>query len=421
MSAGALEAAVLVTGDEVLRGRIQESNAGYLARSLAERGVRTRRIMVVGDAMADLESGLRRLLDDGAGLVCTTGGLGPTHDDLTMAAVAAVAGRPLVLDREALAMVERQSGGIRRRFPASEATLRAIREKQATMPAGATVLPPIGTAPGAVVPVGGALVVVLPGPPWELRAMWEEATASAGPLRDLLARAGRPPAPVLRLEGVLESEFVEALAALPGEVAEDVGVYTKEGELEVIVGEPSAAALAAHLDEAFPGAVFSRDGRTVDEIVAGLLVERGEHLAVAESCTGGGLGQRLTVRPGASRWFRGGVISYDDDLKRGLLGVPPAIIERHGAVSAECATAMAEGARRVTGAEWGVSITGIAGPDGGTPEKPVGLVWVGVAGPAAAAAHELPRLRGDREAIRRRSITMALHRLRRALQAAPAA
>src|SRR5262249_22676313 len=211
-SAGALEAAVLVTGDEVLRGRIQEANAGYLGRSLAERGVRTRRVMVVGDAMDDLEAGLRELLAAGAGLVCTTGGLGPTHDDLTMAAVAAVAARPMVLDRSALAMVERRSGGIRRRFRASEETLRMIREKQAMLPDGATVLPPIGTAPGAVVPVGGALVVVLPGPPWELPAMWEAATASDGPLGDLLARAGRPAAPVLRLEGVLESEVGEARA-----------------------------------------------------------------------------------------------------------------------------------------------------------------------------------------------------------------
>jgi len=413
-------AAILVTGNEVLRGVIEERDARILARSLDARGVRVERVVIVGDARDDLRSALEELLASGADLVVTTGGLGPTHDDLTMEVVGEATGRPIVLDPEALALVEARGAELRIRSRASEATRAAVAEKQARLPRGARVLPPVGTAPGALVVHRASLVVVLPGPPWELEAMWE-AALGAPEVRAVLERV--PPAErrVLRVFGAIESEFVQALEGIDARARAEVeiGVCAKGVELEVSLRGPDGGAVAAverGLVAAFGGGVYSRDGRTVEAVVADALRGRGATLAVAESCTGGLLGGRLTAAAGASEWFKGGVIAYDDDVKRGLLGVPPEVLVRYGAVSAECARAMAEGARGAAGADWALSITGIAGPGGGTPEKPVGLVYVGVAGPGAADAHE-QRFRGDRERVRERSVAAALHRLRVALAA----
>jgi len=319
-----------------------------------ERGVDVARTVIVGDALEDLVAGLRDLLASGPGLVCTSGGLGPTHDDRTMEAVAAVAGRPLVVDAEALPLVRAAYGG-RARPGVGPETQRAIDEKQASLPAGATLLPPVGTAPGCVVQAGEALVVVLPGPPWELQAMWEAALGTRE-VRALLERAGQGPRRLLRLYGVIESQMVDALERMePGLLdSVELGICARAAELEVAIAAPAAQAAAAArmeqaLTEAFGEAVYSRDGATVEEIVARALAARGETVAVAESCTGGGLGARLTARAGSSEYFLGGVIAYDDSLKRGLLGVPAELLARHGAVSAECAVAMAEGARSAAG------------------------------------------------------------------------
>lgn len=416
-----MRAAIVVTGDEVLRGRIQERNAGLIARSLDAAGVAVERVEILGDDLDGLAAAIRATLASGVDLLVTTGGLGPTHDDVTMEAVAAAAGRPLALDAGALAMVEARTLAL----PGAPQVARAIHEKQASLPEGARVLPPIGTAPGAALELDGALVVVLPGPPWELEAMWEAARAEP-PVAPLLARAGGPDERVLRVHAVPESRAVAAFATL-GRDAWDrlrVGICARDGELEITVrsapGDDWAAeALEGRLGEAFGEALYSRDGAGVDEVVARGLIAAGQTVAVAESCTGGGLGARLTERPGSSAYVLGGVISYSDAVKRDVLGVDAEVLRREGAVSAEVAAAMAAGASRLLGSDWALSITGVAGPGGGSARKPVGLVYIGIAGPGGAGVEE-HRLRGDRRRVRERAAALALHALRRALEAAPA-
>ncbi|MEQ8833240.1 MAG: CinA family nicotinamide mononucleotide deamidase-related protein [Miltoncostaeaceae bacterium] len=409
-------AAVLVTGDEVLRGRIRDRNGAHLAAWLDDHGVALDRITVMGDDRACIGAAVRAALDDGSALVCLTGGLGPTHDDLTMDAVADALGVPLRLDRTALALVEERSRGIR----AHPAAAAAARTKQATLPEGAQVLPPVGTAAGCVVrDRGGGVVVVLPGPPWELATMWEAAVVAPGALRDLLEGALAAPERVVRIHRTPESRIVEMLGRpdAPPLGALRLGICARDVELELTMrGDPARArALTEHLRTGLGEAVYSDDGASVDEIVAGGLAATGQTVSVAESCTGGGLGARLTEGPGASAHFLGGVIAYDNSVKTGVLGVAPKVIEAHGAVSAECAEAMARGVARACGTDWGLSVTGVAGPGGGTPDKPVGLVFIGRAGPGGAVTVEEHRLRGDREMVRRRSVAAALHLLRRGL------
>jgi nicotinamide-nucleotide amidase len=373
---------------------------------------------VVGDDLDALAGAVRAALGGGVDLLCTSGGLGPTHDDLTMEAVAAATGRELVLDPAALAMVEERLRGYRR----TPGVWGRVAEKQAMLPAGAAVLPPVGTAPGAALEHEGTLVVVLPGPPWELREMWEAARAEP-PLAALLARAGGIRERVLRAFAIPESRVVAALDGFDRGAWErlTVGICAKDAELEITVRSAAedawaADALEARLEEELGAALYSRDGATVDEVVARRLIAAGQTVAVAESCTGGGLGARLTSLPGSSGYVLGGVISYADEVKRDVLGVDAALLRLHGAVSEPVAEAMAAGARALAGSDWALSITGVAGPGGGTPEKPVGLVYVGLAGPAGVAARE-HRLRGDRETIRDRSAALALHALRVALEA----
>lgn len=400
---------------------MQERNAGHLARSLEAHGVAVSHWEMVGDDLEPIAAAVGRSLASGVDLLCVSGGLGPTHDDVTMAAVARATGRAMALDPAALAMVERQSAGVR----GDPGVRRRVAEKQATLPEGARVLPPPGTAPGCVIEHGDVVVVVLPGPPWELAAMWEGALAE-GPVADLVARAGAPHERVLRVHDVPESRLVAAIEGFDREAWDRlrVGICAREGELEVTMrAAPADAGAARDLEEMIAAgvgdALYSRDGSTVDDLVARRLTEAGQTVAVAESCTGGGLGARLTERPGSSAYVLGGVIAYADAVKRDLLGVAPEILRDHGAVSAECAEAMARGARRLLGSDWALSITGVAGPGGGTPEKPVGLVYVGLAGPDGER-HVVTRRGGGREAVRARSVRTALHLLRRALEGARA-
>lgn len=407
-----MRARIVVTGTEVLEGRVRDENGAAIAADLTGRGVRVMRTVVVDDALQSIADAVRDALADDVQLVVVTGGLGPTHDDRTMEAVADACGLPLVEDADALALVRAAMTGVRVR--ASADTREAAARKQALMPQGATSLPPPGTAPGAVVPTGDRTVVVLPGPPWECRTSWERALETDR-ITALLRGAGGPPI-TLWLAGVVESEFIEALDQGDWHARGlEVGVCAKPGELEVVIrpADDDGRALEAHLDAAFPGAVFSRDGRRVEQVLGEALAARAETLGTAESCTGGMIGARLTAVPGASAWYLGGVVSYDDAVKRDVLGVPPSVITAHGAVSAECATAMAEGLRSRLGCTWAVSVTGIAGPGGGTPDKPVGLVYVGLAGPDGTITREL-HLHGDRDRIRQRAATIALHIVREA-------
>lgn len=420
--ARAPRAAIIVTGDEILRGRIADRNGGLLAAWCDAGGVEVTRLMIVGDDPAAIADAVRAELGVGTELVITTGGLGVTHDDLTMAAVAAAAGLPLELDPRALEAVHAATATATHLDSVPAHIRDATERKQAMLPRGADMLAPVGTAPGCIVRVGPQRVVVLPGPPYETERMWPAAVAHPA-LADVVAHAGGPPRLVLRLHGVVESQLVAALDRIPASVQHDarLGICAKAGEVELTLADLAdggSARLAAAIDAAFPGATFTRTGEPVEAVVGRLLLDQGARLVVAESCTGGLLGSRLTALAGASRWFLGGVIAYDNAVKQSELGVPEHVLATAGAVSAAAARAMAEGARLRLGADWGLSVTGIAGPDGGTPDKPVGTVFLGCAGPDRVTV-EAHRFRGDRALVRERSCVYALHLLRRRLTDPP--
>lgn len=409
-------ARVVVTGTEVLEGRVRDEDGPFVAGALAGAGLDVREITVVGDALDDIRAVLARALSAAPDMLVVTGGLGPTHDDRTMEAVALATGRPLRVHAEALALVRGALAPVPAR--ASAAMREEGARKQAALPDGATMLPPPGTAPGAVLVSGGTVLAVLPGPPWECRAAWDAARQVPEVAR-VLARRGTGAPLAVRMSGVVESEFMEAMArTAPEDRGLVVGVCARPGELEVTVrpAGPGAEAFVAVLDREFPGAVFSRDGSRVEEVLGALLAREGLTLGTAESCTGGMIGARLTAVPGSSAWFAGGVVAYSDVVKAGLLGVPAHLLARHGAVSEPVAAAMADGTRASIGCDWAVSVTGIAGPGGGSPAKPVGLVFVGVAGPCGVSVREL-RLPGDRDRVRMRASTIALHMAREALGA----
>lgn len=423
-------AAVLVTGTEVLTGRVPDANGPWLAERLRELGVDIGAVVVVGDRPEDLAEALR-FLRRGHDLVVTTGGLGPTADDLTVEVVADVLGRPTTEDpalRGRIAAVVARLAAARG-WDAGSPGMAAGTAKQALVPAGAHVLEPVGTAPGLALPgdADGAAVLVLPGPPPELQAMWPAALADplvAGALR----RAGTVPLrqETIRATGVPEAELAELLRVHEAEhgplvtAGLEVTTCLREGDLEVVTRfTPDADAaydrLRASVVDGLPGAVYSTDGSTLDEVVAAGLRARGWTLATAESCTAGLLAGRLSALPGSSDYLLGGFVTYADEVKTSQLGVPAELLARHGAVSVEVAVAMAQGARDRLGTTLAVSVTGIAGPGGARPGKPVGLVHVALAGPDGTVHREL-RLGGDRTQVRARTVTSCLHLLRRALQ-----
>lgn len=421
-------AGVVVTGTEVLTGRVRDRNGPWLSDRLDEIGVELAHITICGDRPADMEAQLRFMADQGVDVILTSGGLGPTADDLTLEIVADFTGRPLALDEALSERIAAIVAPLLKRWPnVDPEAIRAANRKQALVPEGATVIEPAGTAPGMVVPASDGLpaVVVLPGPPRELHAMWP-AVLAAEPFEAVLARATAYEQTMLRLFGIPESEIAETLRVAEGEIdgfdALEITTCLRRGEVEVVTRyEPPAApaweALAALIAERHADTLFSTDGTTVDTQVDDLLGER--KLAVAESCTGGLLAARLTERPGSSGRFVGGVVAYSNAAKAELLGVDPELIERHGAVSGEVAEAMADGALERFGAEFAISTTGIAGPGGGSAEKPVGTVFWCVKQADGEAVVRGIRLPGDRADVRDRSTTVALHLLRRLLVGEP--
>jgi nicotinamide-nucleotide amidase len=426
-----VRAGIVVTGTEVLSGIIRDENGPWLAERLRELGVTLADVVVVGDRRDDLIAALHFLSD--CDLVITSGGLGPTADDLTAEVVAEFAGLPLELDAALEERIWRIISGFRGRWrDVTEESLRAGNRKQALVPPGAAVLEPVGTAPGLVVPVeGGPVVLVLPGPPGELRPMWS-AALEVDAVRSVLARAGVLEQRVMRVTGVPESQLAEVLRELSPPASLEITTCLRRGELEIAtVFDASAQSDYATLESAivdrFGTRVFSRDGATVDDIVAGLLLGPPVRtVAVAESCTGGLMTARLTERAGSSAYVLGGVTAYSNEAKVAHAGVPASLIEHFGAVSEEVARALAAGAVSRFGASLGIGITGIAGPDGGTPDKPVGTVCVCVAGAGGEPLIERRvQLPGDRAAVRDRTTTLAMHLLRRALlegrQASPTA
>ena len=408
----------MVTGSELLRAEIRDENGPFLARELARLGVTCRRISVVGDDPELLEA----TIEDGlkADLCLISGGLGPTHDDRTIELLAKVAGKKLAVDPQ----LERAIDLVGRRYARNVgSTYHAFEQgvrKQASIPQGAHVLGLAGTAPGVALDLDGRVAVALPGPPYELQKLWPAALESE-PLRRLLERV--PPFEVrtLRFYGLSESTLAAALDDAGGDGdGVTVTICARDRELlaELLI-DPGAEARADELVDALTSAgsetLFARDERPIEAIVLELARERGLKLATAESCTGGLVGARLTEVPGASEVFLGAVVAYANEIKQALLGVSSETLGQHGAVSAECALEMARGARRALGVDVALSVTGIAGPDGGSADKPVGLVFFCAVSEKETLAQEI-RFSGDRDQIRRYATVAALHLMRRLLE-----
>jgi nicotinamide-nucleotide amidase len=418
---GDVRAGIVVTGTEVLSGRITDRNGPWLAERLEELGVEVSHILCVGDRAPDLQAALRFLADRKVDLIATSGGLGPTADDLTAEAVAAFAGRRLVLDDEMEERIAEILSGFARRMRFDAEALREANRKQAMVPEGATAIDPAGTAPGLVVPTDGPTVIVLPGPPRELQSMWPKALETAA-ISAVLERARPYRRASLRIFGIPESELAMTLREIGSDIdlsPLEITTCLRRAELEVDVryrdgAEDAAESVIEGILARHERYVFSRDGTTLDEQVAQLL--RGHRIGLAESSTAGLAAARLTETPGASAYVAGGVVAYSDDAKVELLGVPRELIQRHGAVSGEVAAAMAEGALRRFHADLGVGITGIAGPEGGSAEKPIGYVCISVRSADGREVARDPVLPGDRAEIRDRSTTVALHLLRRLLR-----
>jgi nicotinamide-nucleotide amidase len=410
-----LRAGIVVTGSELVRGERTDRNGPYLAQSLLAAGVEPAELRIVGDTPSELERAIRDGLT--RDLLVTSGGLGPTHDDRTVELLAAAAGLPLRLDAGLAATIEARSRAVADRLRLPYADFADGVRKQATIPEGALVAGIAGTAPALVLQVAGCVAVTLPGPPPELRTCWQAALASE-PLRRLLARATPPARHVLRFYGVAESSVAQALAAAGGDgEGVEATICARESEIHVdLLVAPGAdergAALAAALAGSLSEFLYTRSEEPIEALVLAACRARGLTLATAESCTGGLVAGRLTAVPGSSEVFRGAVVAYADEVKETELGVPAGVLAAHGAVSAETASAMAQGARSRLRADVAVSVTGIAGPGGGTPEKPVGLVYLCAAGPAGELARTFV-VPADRETVRGRATVAALHLVRR--------
>ncbi len=438
-------AGIVITGTEVLTGRVRDRNGPWLSDRLLEAGVDLAHIAIVADRPADMEAALGFMAWEGVDVVLTSGGLGPTADDLTAEVVGRFQGREMVLDESLEARIAEILRPLAERYPNLDRdAIAAGNRKQATIPRGATVLEPVGTAPGLVVAPAegreGPTVVVLPGPPRELQPMWTQAVATEA-WRAAVAGARVYCREMLRLFGIPESEIAETLRQAEREGVDlaslEITTCLRGGEIEVVTRyEPDAQdaydAFARIVAERHADTLYSTDGTTVDDQVAALLLGRQltadlppaeargstgtkRTIAVAESCTGGLLAARLTDPPGASEYVLGGVVAYSNDVKAEQVGVPRELIERHGAVSQEVAEALADGARARLGADVGVGLTGIAGPGGGSEQKPVGLVWLSVAGPDGARLTRSVRLPGGRVDVRERAVTVAMHLIRRLL------
>jgi len=408
-------AAILLTGNELLRGVIADANGSFLAEQLEALGVPMTRMLVVGDGLAEIERGLLELAGE-ADLVITSGGLGPTHDDRTVEALARAAEKPLVLDREVLGKISVWTDSVAARMGTDPLLFGPGNEKQAHIPEGASVLGLAGTAPGLVAQLGDAWVVVLPGVPSELRRLFED-VPSHPDLRALFTAAEPRTRFQVRTYGISESRVGDVFRELGGDPpGVETSICARNYEIEIDVrATPGAVEAGRGLAEAMRAGlgehVFAQDERSLAQIVLDLAGARELTLATAESCTGGLVAGMLTAVPGSSRSFLGGIVSYSNEAKHDLLGVPRELIAEHGAVSPEVAAAMAHGALERLGADLAVAVTGVAGPGGGTPDKPVGLVYLHVAGESGDAARQLD-WPGGRAVVRERSAVAALHLLR---------
>ena len=407
-----MRAEIIAVGSELLTPFRQDTNSLWLTNELNRLGIRVVHKSIVGDAPDEMRSTFRYAMDR-ADVIISCGGLGPTDDDRTRETVAELLGRKLKLDEEILR-------GIQERFRRFARTMPEINARQAMVPEGATILPNSrGTAPGLWLEASGHVIVMLPGVPHELKALFEN---EVRPRLARIAPAERLYTRELRISGLPESEVetrVRPLYALYPDTETTILSAPTGIQLHPRIWSSDAAQAEAILSEitsrmalALGEYLYSTHGETLEEVVARLLTENRATVAVAESCTGGMLAERLTNLAGSSAYFLGGVVCYSNELKTSLVGVPAEMIEAKGAVSSEVALALADGIRRRTGATLGVGITGIAGPGGGTPEKPVGLVHIGIAderGPRERAF----RFTGDRDRIRSYATQTALDTIRR--------
>ena len=417
-------AGILITGTEVLTGIISDRNGPWLTERMRELGVEVARITIVGDRPDDLLLALNEMRDAGFALIATSGGLGPTADDLTAVVVGRFQGREMVLDEPLEERIAEILKPLSKRWPNLDVdAVRAANRKQAVIPEGSTILEPVGTAPGLVVPPpasGGPTVLVLPGPPRELQPMWRTSLQTP-PIMEILAKAPKLERRIIRLFGMPESELAMSLRSIEDGGLDlsslEITTCLRKGEIEIATTfdetvRDTYTKFEGEIVARHGNLLFALNGETVDEIIVERL--RGLTLAVGESCTGGLVAARLCERPGSSDHFIGGVVAYSNSAKEALLGVPGDLIEQHGAVSDEVALAMAKGSAAALGADVGIGITGVAGPGGGTEEKSVGLVCFAVWSKDGELVRnvQIPGGRGD---VRERSTTIALHLLHRFL------
>ena len=404
---------LLTVGSELTSGVTLNTNAAYLARRLAEAGLPCACQVAVPDERGLLVESLRQALGR-CELLVVSGGLGPTFDDITMSAIAEAVQRPLIY-------VPAAAAAIRRFYTRHHRRLQRAALRQASLPRGAVPLAnPLGTAPGMWLPLDGVVLVALPGVPGELRAIVERHVLPR--LRRLSAGRileGR----TLRTVGVVELSIEAVLRRLRIPPSISVGLYPHLRAVDIrltatgrsrVEARRALAGVEASLRRALGATVYGADEETLEGVVGRLFASRRLTLSLAESCTGGLLAARLTDVPGSSRYVLGSVVAYHNDVKRRCLGVPAATLTRHGAVSAQAARRMAEGARRLAGSDVGMAVTGIAGPGGGTPRKPVGLVYLGLADGRRTLSRRCQCI-GDRAAIRAQAVQLALDWLRRSL------
>ncbi len=441
-------AGIVVTGTEVLTGRVADANGPFLADQLLDLGVELAHITICGDRPDDIAAALRFMAGEGVDLIITSGGLGPTADDMTVAVVAEFTGRALALDEELEEKIATILRSLMRRFPDADFdAIRAANRKQALVPEGALVIDPVGTAPGVVVPgspppslptptesdararplrappsLPTPTVLVLPGPPRELQPMWRTAIGLPVVL-DAIAGRTAYRQDTVRMFGLPESGLAETLRTAERDIDGfdrlEITTCLRRGELEIVTRyEPDDAAVYTQLVDVLrthhPRELFSTDGSLIDDQVAALLA--GRKIATAESCTAGLIAARLTDRAGSSDYVMGGAVVYSNAAKSNVLGVDPALIAEHGAVSEPVAEAMAAGALRQFHADVAIATTGIAGPGGGSAEKPVGTVCFTIAVAGAPPVTRTLLLPGNRADIRERSTTVAFHMLREALR-----
>ena len=409
-----MKAEIVSTGTEILLGETLNTSAHYLTGKLSTLGIEVDYHTTVGDNPERLEQVLRQALGR-SDLLITTGGLGPTADDLTKELVAKVLELELELDSSSLEQIKQFFG--RRKAPMPESN-----EKQAFFPVNSKILPnPIGTAPGAIIEKSGKIIIILPGPPFELHPMfdhyvWPELEKILEPHVERMNER------VLKVFGIGESAIEEVLGELMSLPNVTVALLAKRAEMHIrlvarstekTTGEAVKALdrVEEEIRQRLGNKVFGRDQETMVGIVGQLLTDRHLTISTAEPCTGGLLGAALTQEPGSSRFYLGGVVSYSNSLKQGLLGVGEETLKAFGAVSEEVAKEMAEGIRAKTGSDLAISTTGIAGPDGGSDQKPVGLVFIGIATPAGVQVEKI-QLYGERQSVRQLTVHAALNGVR---------